>query len=298
MWTMRSAASFATLLLLLGFHGHAQEGSDIQFHHVHMNVVDPARSAAFYTDAFPTRKVNVAGFDGVQAESSYILFTKTTRPASAEWDTAIWHFGWNSPNTVADHKRLAAKGIEFFRVPPPSGHLIGPDREDVEIAGGGGGTSGGTSPTAFNHVHLMSDAPLCASNWYEKVLGLRRGPTKEPLPADCNVPFTPRRDPANQIHEPNARMFAGDILIFIYPHQRLAALTQRAVDDQGPLVSPRGRVLDHIAFSVPDVPGTLTRLREAGVTVLEDVHNFGNTTQKAAMIEGPDKIAIELIERK
>ena len=34
-----------------------------------------------------------------------------------------------------------------------------------------------------------------------------------------------------------------------------------------------------------------------GVTILEDVHAFGNTTLKAAMIEGPDKIAIELIER-
>ena len=52
--------------------------------------------------------------------------------------------------------------------------------------------------------------------------------------------------------------------------QALAALTQQAVDGQGPLVSPRGRVLDHIAFSVPDVPATLDRLRAAGVKVLQD----------------------------
>jgi len=142
----------------------------------------------------------------------------------------------------------------------------------------------------------MNDAPLCAADWYEKVLGVRRAPTRAP-PADCRVPFAPRRDPANQIHEPNARMFAGDILIFIYPNQRLATLTPRAIDTTGPLVFPQGRVVDHIAFSHPDLPALLARVHGAGVKVLEDVHDFGNTTLKAVMIEGPDSIAIELIGR-
>ena len=35
----------------------------------------------------------------------------------------------------------------------------------------------------------MSDAPLCAADWYERMLGLRRAPAKTPLPADCHVPF-------------------------------------------------------------------------------------------------------------
>jgi hypothetical protein len=111
------------------------------------------------------------------------------------------------------------------------------------------------------------------------------------------VPFAPRRDPANQIHEPNARLFAGDILIFIYPNQRLAAMTQRAVDTAGPLVSPRGRVLDHIAFSHPDLPSLVARLRHAGARIVDDVHAFGTTTLQAVTIEGPDRIAIELIGR-
>jgi len=54
-------------------------------------------------------------------------------------------------------------------------------------------------------------------------------------------------------------------------------------------------VLDHIAFSHPDLPSLVARVRRAGVKVLEDVHDFGNTTLKAVMIEGPDRIAIELI---
>jgi hypothetical protein len=32
--------------------------------------------------------------------------------------------------------------------------------------------------------------------------------------------------------------------------------------------------------------------------VLEELHGFGTTTLKAAMIEGPDGMAIELVERR
>ena len=295
--TLPSAVPLAMVLLFLGAGAHGRPPGEVRFHHVHMNVVDPVRTAAFYANAFEqTRQVNVAGWDGIQTENSYLLFSTVATPASTEWDTPIWHFGWNSADTISAYQRLAAAGVVFFRVPPPSAHLIGPDGNDVEIAGFGPNT-GGTGPSAFNHVHLMSDAPLCAADWYERVLGLRRAPTNVPAPADCRVPFAPRRDPANQIHEPNARMFAGDILIFIYPNQRLAAMTPRAVDTTGPLLSPRGRVLDHIAFSHPDLPALVTWLRANDVKVLENVHNFGNTMLKAAMIEGPDRIAVELIER-
>src|SRR5437899_2035541 len=38
------------------------------FHHVHMNVVDPERSAAFYVTNFQSKRVTVAGWDGVQTE--------------------------------------------------------------------------------------------------------------------------------------------------------------------------------------------------------------------------------------
>jgi hypothetical protein len=34
------------------------------------------------------------------------------------------------------------------------------------------------------------------------------------------------------------------------------------------------------------------------VKVLEELHPFGNSNARAAMIEGPDSIAIELVERK
>ncbi len=257
------------------------------FHHVHLNVVDPERSAAFYTAAFEkARRTQVAGWDAVQTENVYLLFNEVGEPAPAEWTTALWHFGWNSADVVADYRRLAARGIPFFRVPPPSAHMWAPDGNDVELAPVYPG-SGGSAPDAFNHVHLMSAAPLCAGAWYEALLGLRRvaGTAAEPA-ADCDVPFGPRRDPGNQIHEPNVRLLMDDIVLFIYPDQT----------PESPPVASRGHLLDHIALTHPDVPAAVERLAAQGVTVLEGVHRFGNTERRAALIEGPDAIAIELVE--
>ena len=257
------------------------------FHHVHLNVVDPDRSAAFYTGAFEkTRRANIAGWDGVQSENIFLLFNRVDSPASAEWTTAIWHFGWNSVDVIADHRRLAAKGIEFFRVPPPSGHMWAPDGNDVEIAPGSR-RSGGSALDAFNHVHLMSAAPLCAGEWYQEMLGLTHLGSRPAEPVDdCDVPFGPRRDPGNQIHQPNVRLLMDDIVLFIYPDQ---------TPETKPVAS-RGHLLDHIALTYPDVPAALARLEAQGVRVIEGVHRFGDTDRRAAMIEGPDAIAIELVE--
>jgi len=135
---------------------------------------------------------------------------------------------------------------------------------------------------AFIHVHLYSDAPLCVADWYVKRLGAtsraqRGGP--------CEVPFAAPSEPLGVIRSPAATVRFGEISLIIYPRQR-----------PGPLVSPRGHVVDHIALSIPDLAGALDRLRKSGVKVLEELHQFGDSKMRAAMIEGPDSIAIELIE--
>lgn len=261
---------------------------NVGFHHVHMKVVDPEQSISFYTSSFTqTQRTEIAGWDAVRSENAYLLFEKVLFPISIELDSALWHFGWNSPDLIADYRRLSAQGVDFFRVPPPSGHMMGPDGNDVEISLYSP-NSGGNGPRAFNHVHLMSDAPLCAAQWYEQVLGLRRiSVTDDRLTGNCRAPFGPRRDPGNQIHQPNARLRLGDIILFIYPNQRPSRT----------LVSSRGHVLDHIGLTVDGLTTTLADLKVRGVKVLESGYNFGDTTMQAAMIEGPDGLAIELVER-
>ncbi|MGH9801293.1 MAG: VOC family protein, partial [Blastocatellia bacterium] len=137
---------------------------------------------------------------------------------------------------------------------------------------------------AFIHTHLYSAAPLCAADWYVKHLGAA---SRQQRTGPCEVPFAAPSEPLGVIRSPATTVRFGDVSLIIYPQQRPAKL-----------VSPRGHVVDHIAFSVADLTGTLDRLRKAGVKILEEPHPFGKSKTRAAMIEGPDAIAIELIETK
>jgi catechol 2,3-dioxygenase-like lactoylglutathione lyase family enzyme len=73
--------------------------------------------------------------------------------------------------------------------------------------------------------------------------------------------------------------------------------------DNLPTAAPRvayhspGHVVDHLALALADLAGTLKRLEGAGVKVLRGPHRFGKGPGTAALIEGPDSIAIELVER-
>jgi predicted enzyme related to lactoylglutathione lyase len=257
------------------------------FHHVHLNSTDPARAIDFYTRTFDvTKQVTLAGFAGVQSEKIYLLFDKVKATPPVAPDSAIWHFGWGSPAMESDYQKHQANGINFTTPLTKLGtgtlfaYMKAPDGALVEI---------NTSNTrAFIHVHLYSDAPLCAADWYVKHLGAsNRAGGRAQRSGPCEVPFAAPSEPLGVIRSPATTVRFGEISLIIYPRQR-----------PGPLVSPRGHVVDHIALGVQDLAGTLERLRKAGVKVLEEPHQFGNSKTRAAMIEGPDAIAIELVELK
>jgi len=251
------------------------------FHHVHLNSTDPTAAINFYTKTFDvTKKASLAGFDVVQSEKMCLLFDKVKTPPPTAPDSAIWHFGWGSTAMEEDYRKHLANGIAFQTPITKLGsgllfaYMKAPDGALVEI---------NTSNTrAFIHVHLYSDAPLCAADWYVKHLGaLSRGQRTGP----CEVPFAAPSEPLGVIRSPATTVRFGDVSLIIYPRQR-----------PGPLVSPRGHVVDHIALGVADLSAALERLRKEGVKVLEPPHRFGNSQMRAAMIEGPDAIAIELVE--
>jgi hypothetical protein len=64
----------------------------------------------------------------------------------------------------------------------------------------------------------------------------------------------------------------------------------------GGLVSTRGKLVDHWAVSTADLDQTVARLKAENVKFLEEIHPWGSS--RAAMIEGPDRIAIEIVEIK
>ncbi len=255
------------------------------FHHLHLNSLDPAKAIEFYTRTFDvTKKTQVFGFEAVQSENLFLLFDKVRKAPATAPDSAIWHFGWGSTAMEADYDRHKANGIEFatpltrLNAALQFAYMKAPDGALVEI---------NTANTrAFLHAHLYSAAPLCAAEWYVNHLGAT---ARQQRTGDCNVPFAAPSEPLGVIRSPATTVRFGDISLIIYPQQRPAKLAK--------LVSSRGHVVDHLAFNVNNLGEILGRLRNAGVKVLEEPRSLGNSKIRAAMIEGPDAIALELIER-
>jgi catechol 2,3-dioxygenase-like lactoylglutathione lyase family enzyme len=301
-----------------------QAQSGVRFHHVHLNSVNPSAAADYYTKAFTTSvKTTFNGEVTVKTVNGpYLLFTKVSAPPPTQPQSAIWHFGWNTPdsraylerfhalkldvvpmyadpeNTVIEIssdalpnfpttvriKELRAQGVQPARVGGFQ-YLRGPDGSLVENAG--------NFPSEFfNHVHMFHEDPACAQLWYlTHLVGIAPGAGAQgrgaPITADnCKRPYEevtwPAFDKIGMVRNPAGAVLVSDMTsILIRPRH-------------GPYVSPRGQIVDHFALSVPDLDATIARLKSEGVKVTEEIHRWG--ALRAAMIEGPDLVAIELVE--
>ena len=300
------------------------------FHHLHLNSVDPDAAIAFYVEQFPTSaKSSWGGFPALAAPNNVlILFTRVATAAPTSPQTALWHFGWHvtdtrkSLDTYTARKSLAllplyttdeggsvfissdswpgtggvpgrtkaqiaeakAQGIQPTRS-GGFGYMQGPDDALVEYAGN-------HPAERFNHVHMFQDDPFCAQIWYQQHLNApvfagRTSPAGMTA-STCQVPRGPERSwPAlerqGMFRSPSAAVVFGDVALPWYMRQ-----------DEKPLVSSRGHLYDHLALTVADLDAWVAKLRGEGVRFLEEPYRHGAT--RAAMIEGPSREAIELVE--
>jgi len=300
----------------------------MHFHHVHLNSTDPKAAADYYLRPYPatTSRTTVNGYEAVKTGNVYLLFTKVSTPPKTELNApqdSIWHFGWNTPDSQKYDHDFRDKGLKIAQmwdaadgklvdmssdvlpglptqeqiiemrakgVQPTHkggfGYLRGTDDAMIENAQGGPG-----EPERFNHVHMFHEHPLCAIQWYAAHLGavIPKNVTLPAAGSDCKQRYSAPTWPSfykfpGFVREPSGGVRFDDIDILIRPWPG------------GGLTSPRGYVVDHWALSVADLPATVARLKSEGVTFLEEIHAWGNT--RAAMIEGPDRVAIEIVEIK
>jgi catechol 2,3-dioxygenase-like lactoylglutathione lyase family enzyme len=276
------------------------------------------------------------GDDAVKTGDVYILFTKVASPPKTELtapQSSVWHFGWNTPDSQGYNAKFRSMGLKIAQMwdsndggqidmstdmpllSGPSdaflatenfpteeqifalrekkaqptrkggfGYLRGPDDAMIENAQG--------ASERFNHVHMYHEHPQCAMIWYVTHLGATlpggRGGSPAPMPTleNCKRPYSPPTFPAFSktgfVREPRGGVSLGDISISMVPWPG------------GGLPSTRGYVVDHFAVSVSDLDARVARMKAAGVKVLEESHPWG--TMRAAMVEGPDRIAIELVQ--
>lgn len=269
------------------------------FHHLHLNATDPAAALNFYTSKFDCEKGRFAGvMDAVWAQKSWMLFTKVNAPPPWELTSAVWHFGWGAEDMKATYQKQLDMGTKFFNpltdISDIGGnrgatglfyyaYVEGPDHALIEL--------NTAAHHNFGHLHLFSEDPVSAGEWYMKYLGAtRRGNPSTPPSRE------PRMYRGYQIG-PAMSLMMDNVNIIIFPIEySKKAYPDHWKNGQTAMSSTKGRVVDHVGFSVDNLAGTLEKLRKDGVKVTDEIKSAAGGKIKYAFIEGPDKIRIELVE--
>ena len=266
------------------------------FHHLHLNATDPAAAINFYTSKFDCEKGRFAGLlDGVWAQKSWMLFSKVSSPPQWELTSAIWHFGWGAEDMKATYKKQLDSGTKFFTpltdISDIGGnkgatglfyyaYVEGPDHALIEL--------NTAQHHRFGHLHMFSEDPVSAGEWYMKYFGaIRRGtapPSREPR-FYRDVPIGP-----------SMSLTMDNVNMIIYPIAYSRKVYPEHWKNQKEMSSTKGHVVDHVGFSVDNLSETLEKLRKDGVKVTDEIKSAAGGKIKYAFIEGPDKIRIELVE--
>lgn len=267
------------------------------WHHLHINATDPDRSIEFYATHFAAREATAP--DGKQAlwtQKSWILFNKVKVAPSKKLNTAIWHMGWGTENPKAEFERQKRLGSSFFApltdIAVTNGgtrdrfyymYVEGPDRTLIEL--------NTAAHHHFGHVHLFSPDPIGTGDWYIRTFGL----TGRPL-SNAQTDRRPRYSVVGNQFAPSSSLYLDNVNLIIYPVGY--ARTAYRDDWQGvsALQPTRGRLYDHIGVSVPSLEPALEALRRAGVKVTEEPKAWPGGKVRSAFVEGPDRLAIELVE--
>jgi catechol 2,3-dioxygenase-like lactoylglutathione lyase family enzyme len=278
--------------LILSVCSPALSEPSAHFHHLHLNTTDPAAAIKFYTSKFDCEQRQFLDQDAVWAQQSWLLFNKVKTAPPWQLTSAIWHFGWGAEDMKAAYQKQIELGTKFFTPLTDISDILGgtgtgrffyayvetPDHGLVEL--------NTANHHRFGHLHLFSEDPVAAGEWYAKHFGITlRNSTREP-----------RFYRDHQV-APSASFTMDNVSFIIYPieYSRKAYAGQWD-SGQAKISSTKGRVVDHVAFSVYDVRETLSKLQAEGVKILEPTKTTDSGRLKHAFVEGPDYIRIELVE--
>ena len=266
------------------------------FHHLHLNATDPAAAINFYTSKFDCEKGRFAGLlDGVWAQKSWMLFTKVGSPPPWELTSAVWHFGWGAEDMKATYQKQLDMGTKFFTpltdisdIGGATGatgrffyaYVEGPDHALIEL--------NTAVHHRFGHLHLFSEDPVSAGEWYMKYLGA--------VPRSATPPSRQPRFYRDVPIGPSMSLTVDNVNLIIYPIAYSRKVYPEHWKGQTAMSSTKGRVVDHVGFSVDNLPEALEKLRKDGVKVTDEIKSVAGGKIKYAFIEGPDKIRIELVE--
>lgn len=259
------------------------------FHHIHLNTLDPAAAAQFYASHFDCEKAEFAGKPAVKTQKSWLLFTRVSHPPASAITASFWHFGWGAEDMTSEYARQLSLGARFDTPITDISDLArrqgfffayvdGPDHALIEL---------NTAPFhRFGHIHLLSSDPAAAAAWYAKELGIR-------VPARASASKAPVFYKGFQVG-PSASFVVDNVNFILFPEGYAKTAFPDLWRKRNRFDSTKGRVADHIAFSVADLPAAVARMRADGVKIVKPVSKGEGF--RHAFVEGPDRLLIELVD--
>lgn len=291
-------AAFAGAFLLLAAWGlraapdapadaDKQAKQEAHFHHLHLNATDPAAAVDFYTAKFDCEKGKFLGLsDAVWAQKSWLLFHKVDKAPPWEFTSAIWHFGWGAEDMKAEYKRQLDMRTKFQTPITPLGptfyyaYVDGPDHALIEL--------NTAKHHHFGHLHLLSEDPIAAGEWYMKHFGAKR---------TNNRPVS--REPSYirgfQVG-PMMSLMLDNVNIIIFPIQYSKQAYPEHWKGVAEMTPTKGRVVDHVGISFEKLEPAIEQLKKDGVKITSPIYSEAGGKLKFAFAEGPDKMRLELVE--
>ena len=271
--------------------GGASAAQAFHFHHVHLNTVNTKAAIDFYAANFNAEKATLDGLPAVRAQGKWLLFNEVKSPPAWPVVSALYHIGWGAPDMKTAYQRLKDRGVPFETpitdisqvIEAQSGrtffaYVDGPDHAIIEI--------NSASDDSFQHVHFLSEDPVSAGQWYMKHFGATS--------ADPNPSREARTHNGLQIYPYMGAKLDG-VQFWWYPKAFGQGSYPEAWKGRTAFASSRGRVIDHIAFSVAGLDGALARLEADGVKVLQRPRPAPGGL-RSAFVAAPDGVELELVE--
>jgi catechol 2,3-dioxygenase-like lactoylglutathione lyase family enzyme len=252
------------------------------FHHVHLNVTDPQGTVDFYEKFFGALPIQYRDRSpALFTERSFILLNEVATPPRSNLGTTIWHIGWAGVDGATEFDWRTREGIEvqtpITRLGPINDYMYfwGPDREVVEVWTG-------SRNHRFEHVHLIASDVYETISWFAEHFGL--SPTRPVEPG---------------VRGSTIRVDNVNIIVWVNPMGGPDPNPAQLPPEIGPDVGVTdGAVIDHIAFSYPDIAPVHARMVDAGVQIVRGIESSERDGHTSFFVRGPDGLLVEVVQEK
>ncbi len=224
----------------------------LPFDHVHLAVPDVAQAVIWYRQYVGGEPIPGEPPNRLMIGDTRLVFMENKSPAPTT-GSAINHVGYGNPDVPATAALILENGGSRLaeKSPLPGAVMLSdPWGTRLELVP--------AQRRQVHHVHLASDDPHLAADWYGQMF---------------------QGEPATEAGEVTVTF--GDVSLMI------------AKGKAGP---SGGSAYDHMGWRTPQLEATLVKLQAAMVRSLSEIEKRGATT-RVIFVEGPSGAKIELLQR-